>query len=470
LDYYSIPRFSWFGDIKITMTTMAEQMNQPKNCVIVGLGKTGFSCAKYLSQHHVNVAVMDTRKAPPALIELQQAYPEVLVKTGELDAQWLQQADMIVLSPGVDPRHPAIQAAYDVGVDVVGDIELFARYVTAPVVAITGSNGKSTVTTLLAEMAELAGKTVQAGGNLGTPALDLITEPEPDFYILELSSFQLETVSTLNAFASVVLNVSPDHLDRYDSLNDYKNAKAKIYNGDGVMIINQDDPVVASLSRSERNTIGFSLEASENLDFGVITHQCEQWLAEGDRPLLAVNEMKLTGTHNVANALAALALGSAMALPMTVMLEAIKSFTGLPHRCQFVAAAADAIWFNDSKATNVGACIAAINGLVNNRDIVLIAGGEGKDQDFSALSPVLQQSVKAVVLFGKDAAKIAEIVPQVVASVIVDDMAAAVYQAAKMVSIGDKVLLSPACASFDMFSGYEERGDAFVHCVQELSQ
>jgi UDP-N-acetylmuramoylalanine--D-glutamate ligase len=446
------------------MTTLTH-----KNCLIVGLGQTGMSCARFLATRALSVAVMDSRQQPPALSELQQEHPQVLVRTGSLDGDWLLQADMIVLSPGVDPRLPEIVAAKQAGIEIIGDIELFARYADAPVVAITGSNGKSTVTTLLALMAQLAGKEIKAGGNLGTPALDLLGEVAPDFYILELSSFQLETVRSLNAFASVVLNISPDHMDRYDSVSEYQQAKQKVFNGDGVMVINRDDPIVSAMAEEGRNLIGFSLHESQGVDFGLLEHEGRLWLAEGEYPLLPVDQMKFVGTHNIANALAALALGSAMALPMSAMLSALQEFKGLPHRCRLVRELNDVRWFNDSKATNVGACIAAINGLADSGPIVLIAGGVGKDQDFNDLTQTLQKSVKAVVLIGIDADEIAAAIPAGIKQSKATDLNDAVSKAYALAEAGDNVLLSPACASFDMFSGYAERGEQFEKAVKRLA-
>ncbi|PHS71045.1 MAG: UDP-N-acetylmuramoyl-L-alanine--D-glutamate ligase [Methylophaga sp.] len=441
----------------------------PNNCLIIGLGQTGLSCAKFLVRQGIDVAVMDTREIPPSLGLLQQDFPEVVIKTGGLDSQWLEQADMIVLSPGVDPRLPELESARNMGVEMVGDIELFARYANAPIVAITGSNGKSTVTTLLAEMAEQAGKIIKVGGNLGTPALDIISDPAPDFYIVELSSFQLETVKSLNAFAATILNVSPDHLDRYNSVHDYQQTKARIYSGDGVMVINQDDSVVNNLAQAQRNQIGFSLHESEGVDFGVIDKDGEPWLAEGHQPLIAAATLKIVGQHNLANALAALALGSAMALPMTAMLTALQRYKGLPHRCRFVAEYDGVRWFNDSKATNVGACVAAIEGLAESGKVVLIAGGQAKDQDFTALTPLLARYVTAIILFGEDAKLIAKAIPAGVQQIEAGNMVDAVNKASKISQHGDNVLLSPACASFDMFSGYIERGETFERAVKALT-
>jgi len=453
--------------MKSLATKTALDTKRAHSILIIGLGQTGLSCARFLVQQGFDVAIMDTREQPPSLAILQKEYPEVLVKTGGLDSSLMQQADMIVLSPGVDPRTAEIVAAQEAGIEIVGDVELFARYANAPIVAITGSNGKSTVTTLLADMASEAGKMIKVGGNLGTPSLDLITEPAPDFYIVELSSFQLETVSTMNAFVSVILNVSPDHLDRYDDEKAYQAAKARIFAGDGVMVINQDDDIVSQLADETRNQIGFSLQASSGVDFGIVTHEGTSWLAEGSEPLLSARALKIVGMHNIANALAALALGSAMALPMPAMLSALQGYSGLPHRCRLVAIQDGVRWFNDSKATNVGACIAAIEGLADEGNIVLIVGGVGKDQDFSALTSIVEHYVTSVIVFGQDAELITAVIPKQVALYPVSSMQAAVSKAKEIVKQGDNVLLSPACASFDMFSGYVQRGEMFESYVLE---
>lgn len=443
------------------------EMNQAQSILIIGLGQTGLSCVRFLVEQGFTVAVMDTREQPPGLFQMQTDYPEVFVITGGLDRQLMQQADMIVLSPGIDPRAQEIIDAEKAGVELVGDVELFARYANAPIIAITGSNGKSTVTTLLAEMASESGKQVEVGGNLGTPSLDLITEPAPDFYIVELSSFQLETVKTLNAFAAVILNISPDHLDRYENEHDYYLAKKRIFAGNGVMILNRDDQIVNQLSSKQRNQIGFSLETSEGVDFGVMLHNGVEWLAEGHEPLLAIEQLKIVGKHNIANALAALALGSAMALPMPEMLTALQQYLGLPHRCRLVVEQDGVRWFNDSKATNVGACIAAIEGLSDSGKIILIAGGVGKDQDFTELTQTLDSFVSAVILLGCDAELIAIEIPSHLPTYRVASIADAVVKAKDISKSGESVLLSPACASFDMFSGYAERGNLFETAVRE---
>ncbi|MBN47192.1 MULTISPECIES: UDP-N-acetylmuramoyl-L-alanine--D-glutamate ligase [unclassified Methylophaga] len=445
------------------------QQHSSHYSLIIGLGQTGLSCARFLLQQGNAVAVIDSSEKPSCLNALQKDFPEVVVKTGGIPADWLMRADSIVLSPGVDPRLPQIRQAYEAGIEIVGDIELFARHANAPIIAITGSNGKSTVTTLVGLMAKMAGKNVAIGGNLGIPALDLLTDPAPDFYVLELSSFQMETVKSLNAFASVILNVSADHLDRYDSIEDYQRAKQKVYQGNGVMVINRDDPIVSSMAIPGRNQLGFSLHESQGYEFGVLTQRGHLWLAEGDAPLMLVSEMKIAGRHNIANALAALALGSVMGLPMDAMLKALREFKGLPHRCRFVRELHGVRWFNDSKATNVGASIAAIEGLADNGKIVLIAGGVGKGQNFAPLASTLNEYVSTIILIGQSAEEIARNVPKSVQVHFAADMKAAVQLANSSAESGQQVLLSPACASFDQFANYVDRGERFEQAVRELA-
>jgi UDP-N-acetylmuramoylalanine--D-glutamate ligase len=432
------------------------------------MGQTGLSCARFLASHAMSVAMVDTREQPPLVETIRHELPQILLHTGGLNQDWLLKADLIVLSPGVDPRLPEIKAAFEAGIEIVGDIELFARFAQAPAIAITGSNGKSTVTTLLALMTQLAGKTARVGGNLGTPALDLIDDSEPDFYILELSSFQLETVTSLNALAAVVLNISADHMDRYDTLEHYIDAKRTIYNGEGVMVINRDDPYVLSMKRAHRQQISFGLSVPHDQDFGLIEHYGERWLAEGQYPVMPVRDLKIAGTHNISNALAALALGAVMGLSTDLMVAALMEFKGLPHRCRFVRELNQVRWFNDSKATNIGACVAAIEGLADQGPIILIAGGMSKDQDFAELVPSLSP-LRAIILLGEDAAVIAQTLPTALEQHQVESMEAAVSMAASIALRGDIVLMSPACASFDMFSGYAERGEVFESAVMELA-
>jgi UDP-N-acetylmuramoylalanine--D-glutamate ligase len=450
------------------MKPLQKNNNNVGSILIIGIGQSGLSCARYLKAQGYNIAMMDTREQPPAMATIQLEFPEVLVMTGGLDQHLMLQADMIVLSPGVDPRLAEIVAAQQANIEIVGDVELFARQANAPIAAITGSNGKSTVTTLLGEMAVEAGKDVRVGGNLGTPVLELITEPAPDFYIVELSSFQLETVTSLNAFVSTVLNISPDHLDRYDSEQEYKQAKATIYNGNGVMVMNKDDSEVMGLSRADRHPIHFSLQEPDGIDFGVLELDGVTWLAEGQKALIPATDLKIKGKHNIANGLAALAMGSAMGLEMNAMLSALTHYAGLAHRCKYVANIGGVQWFNDSKATNVGACLAAIDGLSQVGKITLIAGGVAKDQDFSALTPLFDKYVTSVILLGQDANKIAEVISKKVNTYFVSNIKQAVQKAQQVTQPDQLVLLSPACASFDMFDSYEHRGDQFEAAVEAL--
>ena len=448
------------------MTAMSRAKANTKAYLIIGLGKTGLSCARFLLEQGHAVAMMDTRKNPPYIDIVQNELPEVLLNKDGLNLKLMLKSDVIVLSPGVDPRLQEIKVARSHNIEVIGDIELFARSINQPVIAITGSNGKSTVTTMLTEMGRMAGKNIKVGGNIGIPALDLIADPEPDFYILELSSFQLETVSSLNAYASVVLNVSPDHLDRYEDIEQYQKTKAKVYIGSEVIVVNRDDNLSCVCAEGFQNQTGFTLHKPIGNDFGVDEERGEVYLARGKERLLPISDMQVIGEHNISNALAALALGHAMQLPMKAMLEALKQYSGLPHRCQLVTEKNGVKWVNDSKATNVGASIAAIKGLSCGRDIVLIAGGVAKGQEFSDLTPIFETHLKSLLLIGQDAKEISEVTPRDIPQQTVRNMSDAVKKAKMIAKEGDIVLLAPACASFDMFDNYEKRGDAFINEVE----
>lgn len=442
---------------------------EPVPTLVVGLGKTGVSCVRFLLAQGIPVAVTDNRIAPPGLVELDKN--TVQVSVGGFDAKLFEHARRLVVSPGVPLTEPLVVAARARGAEVLGDVELFARCATAPIVAITGSNGKSTVTTLLGEMAGVAGRTAGVGGNIGIPVLDLLpaaAEAEPDFYVLELSSFQLETTVSLAPVAAAVLNVSADHMDRYRDINDYAAAKQRIFGGQGVMVINRDDSVVEKMAvPGRRRVVSFGLGAAGGDDFGCLQQAGETWLAQGDKPLLPVSELRLAGQHNQANALAALALGSMLDLPMIAMLEALRQFAGLAHRTQWVAEIDGVCWYNDSKATNVGASLAAIQGLPG--PLILIAGGQSKGADFTPLRAALAQKARAVVLMGEAAPELENVLAGAVLRVRADDMADAVHRARDLARSGDAVLLSPACASFDLFSGFEARGDAFIAAVRTLA-
>lgn len=436
--------------------------------LIVGLGVTGMSCVRHLSARRQPVVVADSRTAPPQLEALRREFPRTECRFGAFDPALFEGADCIVLSPGVSPDEPAVMAAKNRGVEIIGDIEIFAREAKAPVAAISGSNGKSTVTSLVGEMARAARRTVAVGGNLGPPALELITAEPPDLFVLELSSFQLETTNSLQPAAATVLNVSPDHMDRHRNFERYAAVKRRIFRGAGVMVINRDDAVVAAMASPERACIGFSLRPPAGGDFGLVETGGEVWIAHGDETLIAASELPLPGLHNVANCLAALAMGEGLGIPMEARLEALKGFRGLPHRCELVAERAGVRWYDDSKGTNVGATVAAIRGLGAERPLVLIAGGVGKGADFAPLREPVGRHVRHVVLLGRDADRIEAALADAVDCTRVDDLADAVRAAAKVARAGDAVLFSPACASFDMFENYAARGRAFAAAVRSL--
>ncbi len=439
--------------------------------LVVGLGKTGLSVVRYLKAQGVQVAVTDSRAHPPGLDELRHDLPEVAVFAGGFDAAAFAAAERLVVSPGVPVATPLIQAALARGLPVVGDIELFAAAAQAPICAITGSNGKSTVTTLVGLMARRAGRAARVGGNLGDPVLDLL-DLSATLYVLELSSFQLETTPGLCAETAVVLNISADHLDRYPDLDAYAAAKARIYDRARIAVVNRDDPAVLAMARSGEREIGFTLGEPAPGDYGLMRWQGETWLCRGQERLLPAAEVLIPGRHNLANALAALALAEGSGLAMAPALEVLRTFPGLDHRCQLVSDHGGVRWYDDSKGTNPGATVAALDGLVTpGRDarVVLIAGGDGKGADFSPLAPAVARAARGVVLIGRDAPLIAEVlrdldppVPQVPAA----DMTEAVRRAAELARPGDAVLLSPACASFDMFDNYEHRGRVFAEAVR----
>jgi UDP-N-acetylmuramoylalanine--D-glutamate ligase len=445
---------------------MQPQIN--KQHVIVGLGKTGLSCARYLRRQRIPFTAVDTRKAPPGIDEFRAEFPDTNVELGDLDAAMLSNAGTLVMSPGVDLRMPAIQKAIAKGVAITGDIDIFAKQVKAPIVAITGSNAKSTVVTLVGEMAKAAGLKVAVAGNIGLPVLDLLAESAYELYVLELSSFQLETTTNLNAQVATVLNMSPDHMDRYDSMQAYHAAKHRIFQGCKHAVVNRDDPLSRPLLPTAIKVSSFGIGKDESREFAVINRDGKAWLAYAQEPLLAVSELKIAGQHNVSNALAALALGKAAGLAWEPMLKALREFPGLRHRCQWVRTLDEVSWYNDSKGTNVGASIAAITGLSVNGPIILLAGGVGKGADFSELGPAMKRFGKLAILFGEDAEKIAAVLVQVVKVVRAGSMEDAVQQARQAAESGDVVLLSPACASFDMFNNYEHRGEVFMQAVRDL--
>lgn len=440
--------------------------------VIMGMGETGLACARFLMQHHIPFCIMDNRENPPKLAELLQMYPEIPYICGYFDENILQAAQEIIISPGLSVNQPALNLAKQRGIPIIGEIELFARHVNAPVVAITGSNGKSTVTTLLGDMAKQAGWRVQVGGNLGTPALALLSKRPPQLYVLELSSFQLETTFSLRPQASVVLNISADHLDRYQSFAEYAAAKQRIYQGNGIIIVNADDPNVVAILPPYRRRLSFSLHC-ERGNYSLCSQGNQLYFAKSSshglpQLLLSTDQVPLSGTTMWANILAALALGEAVNLPLSAMLDTIRVFKGLPHRCQWVRNWRGVAWINDSKGTNVGATIAAIQGLNRPKQIILIAGGESKGADFDPLFCIAENHLKACILIGRDREFIYRTLEGAIPLYPLDSMAAAVKQAARLAEKGDIVLLSPACASFDMFTNYVHRGEVFMKEVQQL--
>ena len=439
--------------------------------LIVGLGKTGVSCARYLRAQGVSVAVTDSRADPPGLAALRTELPEVPIFTGGFPPASFAAARELVVSPGVPVAEPLIQEALARGVPVLGDVALFARAAQAPICAITGSNGKSTVTTLVGQMAGACGRHVAIGGNLGEPVLDLLDEGV-ELYVVEVSSFQLETTPELHARAAVCLNVSADHLDRYPDLDAYTAAKARIYQDAEVAVINRDDPRVAAMPRRADREIGFTLAAPVGDDYGMCPRGDRPWLCRGSETLLPEDQLPIPGRHNLANALAALALAEACGLERGPCLDALTRFRGLDHRSQLVVERLGVRWYDDSKGTNPGATVAALEGLVPpgaTHRAVLIAGGDGKGADFSPLVPAVERAARAVVLIGRDAPRIAEVLEGVTEILRARDMDEAVALAAGTARPGDCVLLSPACASFDMFENFQHRGRVFAEAVRSLA-
>lgn len=449
------------NDIELTQT---HKDNRP--LLILGMGATGVSVARFLAEQGRCFVMADSRLDLEIADKLQRDYPGVELSLGSGHSLDFDRFSGVVVSPGVPANSPLLLRAREAGVALFGDIELFAREAHNPVTAVTGSNGKSTVVHLLAAMNKYAGVKVALGGNFGTPALDLITQPEPDHYVLELSSFQLETTSSLCPAAAVVLNISEDHMDRYADMDDYIQAKGSVYRDANVAVVNRDDKAALALAPGDVRRISFGLdEPSCDDDYGIRLRVDEPWLACGNETLLAVSNLRILGKHNWANALAALALGDAVGLPREDMLETLRGYSGLPHRSQWVAEVNGVAWLNDSKATNPGATLAALEGL--DRPVVLIAGGQGKGADFTVLEASVKAHVKAVVLFGEDADEIAQKLDGAAPIVRSAGMADAVAQGAGLAEPGDYVLLSPACASFDMFNGYAERGRVFMGLVRE---
>ncbi|WP_405078503.1 UDP-N-acetylmuramoyl-L-alanine--D-glutamate ligase [Pectobacterium carotovorum] len=433
---------------------------QGKKVVIIGLGLTGLSCVDFFLARGVVPRVVDTRISPPGLDKLPEQVERHL---GSLNEDWLMNADLIVASPGVALATPILCDAADAGIEIVGDIELFCREAQAPIVAITGSNGKSTVTTLVGEMARAAGWQVGVGGNIGLPALQLLEQPA-QLYVLELSSFQLETTSSLHAAAATILNVTEDHTNRYPfGLQQYRAAKLRIYEHADLCVVNADDALTMPIRGADARCRSFGVDVG---DYHLNRQQGETWLRVDGERVLNTREIKLVGQHNYTNALAALALADAVKIPRSSALTALTSFTGLPHRFQMAFERNGVRWINDSKATNVGSTEAALSGLAVEGTLHLLLGGDGKSADFSPLVPYLQGEHIHVYCFGQDGQQLAALRPEIAEQT--ETMEQAMRIIAERVKPGDMVLLSPACASLDQFRSFEQRGDEFARLAEEL--
>ncbi len=433
---------------------------QGKKVVIIGLGLTGLSCVDFFVARGVMPRVIDTRVSPPGLDKLADNIERHL---GSLNEDWLLDADLIISSPGVALATPALIAAADAGVEIVGDIELFCRETTTPIVAITGSNGKSTVTMLVGEMAKAAGWRVGVGGNIGLPVLTML-DHEYDLFVLELSSFQLETTHSLHAAAATILNVTEDHMDRYPfGLQQYRAAKLKVYENAALCVVNADDALTMPVRGADKRCVSFGVDVG---DYHLTRQQDDIWLRVHGEKVLNTREMPLTGRHNYTNALAALALADAVNIPHASSLKALTTFTGLAHRFQIAWHHNGVRWINDSKATNVGSTEAALNGLQVEGTLHLLLGGDGKSADFAPLTRYLQGDNLRIYCFGRDGAELAELRPDV--SSLFETMEQAMREISQHVASGDMVLLSPACASLDQFRSFEQRGDVFTALAKEL--
>ncbi|HMA12739.1 MAG TPA: UDP-N-acetylmuramoyl-L-alanine--D-glutamate ligase [Steroidobacteraceae bacterium] len=441
-------------------------MGSPR-AVVAGLGKTGHSVIRHLLARGWQVTATDTRTKPPGIDGLRAMAPGLRIALGGLDVGLLTDVDYVVASPGLSQSDPFFIAARSLGVPVIGDIELFARSGAQRVVGITGTNGKSTVTSLVALMGQRAGLAARAGGNLAPPALDLLEGAPADLYVLELSSYQLETTFSLQLAAAAVLNVTPDHLDRYADVESYAAAKARIYERCETAVVNVDDARVAAMVRPGQRASSFSLRGDSGADYVLVTEGGREWLCARGEKLLAVDELRIVGHHNAANALAALALGDALGLARAAMLGALREFPGLPHRAAWVADVRGVRYVNDSKGTNVGATLAAVAGFPG--PLLLIVGGDGKNQDFTPLRAAFAGKVRRVLLIGRDAPTIAAALDGVCGLERCDSLEAAVVAAARAAQPGDTVLLSPACASLDMFRDYGHRGEVFADAVRRLA-
>lgn len=441
---------------------------QNKRIVVLGLGLTGMSFVRFLSAQGFDFAIMDSRENVVDKHSFTDLYPTAQLIQGAWERNIIGQAEILLVSPGIDLNADEINTAISTECQVWGDVELYCRLTQTPTVAVTGSNGKSTVVSLLNHIGQKLGYKTQLGGNVGVPVLDTIDET-PELLILELSSFQLESMSSMQAIAAAMLNLSDDHLDRHLTLDNYGAIKRRIYQQCDTAVFNRDDKhtFVDQTDSTPQKVISIGSDKPANETFGLDNNQGEVWLFYGSTPLIALHQLPIAGIHNALNCLAALALGQSAGWKLEEMVNVLPSFTGLPHRCQVISSNDEVIWINDSKATNVGACIAAINGLApsmkTTQQLILIAGGEGKGADFSPLKQPFSEHVDQLITLGKDGQAIADLHG---CSEYVSTMEQAVERARQSAKSGDIVLLSPACASIDMYKNFIERGEAFVKAVQ----
>ena len=449
---------------------MAEIIVTNRKTAILGMGVTGISVASFLSAKGMPFDFADSRLEPPNLKQVKRDYPSAKLALGSFDKDFLASYDRLIVSPGISLDEPALIHASKKGVELLGDLELFLDYAKAPVVMITGSNGKSTVTALLGQMAIDSGLSVGIGGNIGTPMLDLL-DNHHQLYVLEASSFQLELLNDSRGAVSGLLNISPDHLDRYQDIQKYHAAKHRIFRGASKVVINREDRLTRPLISTQIPMTSFGLNQPDLGSFGVLEGIEEGYLSYGIERLMLIDQVALKGKHNIANVLAALALGYSVDLPMQTMLETVKTFKGLSHRCQTVAKINSVLYVNDSKATNVGATLAALKGFGSgaNKNLILIAGGQAKDQDFTDLKQTVSDYVKLLILIGEDADKLVSVLKDCCQQIKTDSLEEAVAQTHQLAKTGDIVLLSPACASFDMYSGFEERGRCFHNAVVAMA-
>ncbi len=435
--------------------------------LVYGIGQTGLSVARFLSRNGVEAVYVDSRDEPPGLDDLRDIVPDAEVVLGAPSTDLLAGVTRLIVSPGIPDRDALVTAARRASIAVVSDIELFTHEALADIVAITGSNGKSTVTTLLSLMCDAAGRKALAGANLGLPALDLLAEPEPELYLLELSSFQLMRTEYLPAKVAVLLNVAADHLDWHRDEAEYRAAKYRVFDQARSAVVNRDDPDVFDHLAPELKRVSFGLDAPDEGQYGIVADAGVDFLARGTLPLLACADMAMLGRHNCANALAAMAAGELIGIEVPPMLEVLNEFPGLPHRMQFVANVRGVDYVNDSKATNVDAAIASVCSIEG--PVVLLAGGQGKGGDFQMLARAVARRLRAVIVFGEDAGLLAEAFKDKVPLYLVGGLRDAVARARELAASGDTVLLAPACASFDQFENYMQRGDAFTAAVRGLS-